>query len=147
LVELEGYNLPDDLHYSDRHLWVKKESDGTLKLGFDDMAQKLIGKVMFVRLPKLEAQVALGKDFGTVESMKWVERLKSPVTGVVKEINPQLRTTPGLVNKDPYGAGWMFKVQPSGNVEEEMSKLAHEPGLLDWLKKEIDEKVKKSKKA
>lgn len=79
--------------------------------------------------------------------MKWVERLKSPVTGVVKEINPQLRTTPGLVNKDPYGAGWMFKVQPSGNVEEEMSKLAHEPGLLDWLKKEIDEKVKKSKKA
>src|SRR5512136_1433439 len=92
LVEIEGYNLPDDLHYSDRHLWVKKEPDGMVKIGFNDMDQKLIGKIMFVRLPKPEAQVALGKDFGTVESMKWVERLKSPITGVVKEINTQLRT-------------------------------------------------------
>ena len=147
LVEIEGYNLPDDLHYSDRHLWVKKEADGMVRLGFDEMAQKLIGKVMFVRLPKPEAQVALGKDFGTVESMKWVERLKSPVTGVVKEVNPQLRTTPGLLNKDPYVAGWMLKIQPSANLDEEMSKLIHQPGIEEWLKKEIEEKVKKTKKA
>jgi len=147
LVEMEGYSLPDDLYYSDRHLWVKKESDGTARLGFNDMAQKLIGKVMFVRLPKPETQVAVGKDFGTVESMKWVERLKSPLNGTVKEVNPQLRTTPGLVNKDPYASGWMMRVQPAGNIDEELSKLIHGAGLSDWLKKEIEEKVKKTKKA
>ena len=146
MVELEGYNLPDDLYYSDRHLWVKKESDGTVRIGFNDLAQKLIGKVMFVRLPKPEAQVAAGKDFGTVESMKWVERLKSPVTGTVKEVNPQLRTVPGAVNKDPYASGWMMKVQLVGSVDEELSKLIHGPSLADWLKKEIEEKVKKTKK-
>jgi glycine cleavage system H protein len=146
MVEIEGYNLPDDLYYSDRHLWVRKESDGTLTLGFNDLAQKLIGKVMFVRLPKPETAVAIGKDFGTVESMKWVERLKSPVTGTVKEVNSQLRTTPGLVNKDPYVSGWMIKVQPSASIEDELSKLVYGPGLSDWLKKEIEEKVKKGKK-
>lgn len=146
MVEIEGYNLPDDLYYSDRHLWVRKESDGTLTLGFNDLAQKLIGKVMFVRLPKPETAVAVAKDFGTVESMKWVERLKSPVTGTVKEVNSQLRTTPGLVNKDPYVSGWMIKVQPSASIEDELSKLVYGPGLSDWLKKEIEEKVKKGKK-
>jgi len=146
LVEIEGYNMPEDLYYSDRHLWVKKESDGTLTVGFDDMAQKLIGKVMFVRLPKPETQVALGKDFGTVESMKWVERLKSPVTGTVKEVNPQLRTMPGLVNKDSYSSGWIMKIRPTGNVDEELSKLVHGATLTDWLKKEIEEKARKAQK-
>lgn len=100
---------------------------------------------MFVRLPKPETPVVVsGKDFGAVESMKWVERLKSPLTGSVKEVNAQLRN--GLVNKNPYGSGWMIKIQPAGNVDTELSKLIHGKALLDCLKKEIDEEVKKSKK-
>jgi glycine cleavage system H protein len=69
--------------------------------------------------------------------------LKSPVTGTVKEVNPQLRTTPGLANKDPYASGWMVRIQPAENIDEELSKLAHGPGLVDRLKKEIEEKVKR----
>jgi len=144
MVEVEGYRFPDELYYTDRHLWVKKESDGTLTIGFDDMAQELIGKIMFVRLPREGVLLTQGKDFGTVESMKWVERLKSPVAGTVKSVNAQLRAKPRLVSEDPYGA-WFVKVEPTGNVDEALSKLFHGPSLEDWVKKEIEEKVKKGK--
>lgn len=144
MVEVEGYRFPDDLHYTNGHLWLKKELDGTLTIGFDDLAQKLIGKIMFLRLPREGVELTQGKDFGTVESIKWVERLKSPVTGIVKAVNAQLRAKPSLVSGDPYGA-WFVKVEPKGNVDEELSKLFHGPSLADWVKKEIEEKTKKAK--
>jgi glycine cleavage system H protein len=143
MVEVEGYVFPEDLYHTDRHLWVRKEADGTLTIGFNDLAQKLIGKIMFIRLPKVGAPLTPGKDFGTVESMKWVERLKSPVTGIVKDVNAQLRTKPALVHQDPYGAGWLMKIQPTGDVDAELSKLAHGSALLEWAKKEVEEKAKK----
>lgn len=142
MVEIEGYSLRDDLAYSDRLLWVKKESDGAVSLGFSDMAQKLMGKVMFLRLPKPGTKVTLDKDFGTAESMKWVERLKSPISGVVKENNVSLRTNPKLVNQDPYNA-WLIKISPTENLESEFSKLAQGEQLENFLKEQIKDKVKK----
>jgi glycine cleavage system H protein len=142
MVELEGYSLRDDLAYSDRLLWVKKESDGTVSVGFSDMAQKLMGKIMFVRLPKPGTEVAVDKDFGTAESMKWVERLKSPISGVVKESNTVLRTKPKIVNEDPYGA-WLIKITPTEKLESEMSQLAQGENLENFLKEQIKDKVKK----
>ncbi|MEM2904172.1 MAG: glycine cleavage system protein H [Candidatus Bathyarchaeia archaeon] len=146
MVELEGYNLPDSLYYTDRHLWIRKDPDGTVRIGFDDMGQKLLGKIMFIRLPKEGSLITSEKAFGTVESAKWVERLKAPVTGVVKEVNPALRTKPGLVNQDPYGEGWFIKVQPTGNLDEELANTVHGPAIAEWLKREIEERVKKGKK-
>jgi len=142
MVEVEGYSLRDGLAYSDRLLWVKKEPDGTVSVGFSDMAQKLMGKVMFVRQPKPGAEVTVGKDFGTIESMKWVERLKSPISGTIKECNTTLRTNPKLINEDPYNA-WIVKIMPSTNLEAEMSKLAQGELLENFLREQIKEKVKK----
>ena len=144
MVEFEGYRFPDELYYTDRHLWLKKEPDETLAIGFDNIASKTIGKIMFIRLPREGAQMTQGKDFGTVESVKWVERLKSPVNGTVKAVNVQLKTKPRLVSEDPYGA-WFVKVEPTGNVDEELSKLFHGPSLENWVRKEIDDKVRKTK--
>jgi len=145
LVEIEGYKLPDELYYTDRHIWVKMEADGTAKIGFNDLAQKLIGKVMFVRLPKEGMVLEQGKDFGTVESMKWVERLKAPLSGTVKEVNKDLRMKPKLANDDPYGAGWFLSIQPSNTAE--LNNLIHGDAIGPFLQKEIEEKVKKAKKA
>lgn len=142
MVEIEGYSLRDDLAYSDRLLWIKKESDGTVSVGFSDMAQKLMGKIMFVRLPKPGTEVVVDKDFGTAESMKWVERLKSPISGVIKESNTVLRTKPKMVNEDPYGA-WLIKVTPTEKIKSEMSKLAQGENLENFLKEQIKDKVKK----
>ncbi len=142
MVEIEGYSLRDDLAYTDRLLWVKKEDDGTVSLGFSDMAQKLMGKIMFIRLPKPGTEVAVDKDFGTTESMKWVERLKSPISGVVKENNTTLRTNPKMINEDPYNA-WFIKITPTENLDAEISKLAQGDRLENFLKEQIKEKVKK----
>lgn len=141
MMKYKEYDFPDDLYYTDRHLWVKKESDGTITIGFNDLAQKLIGKVMFVRLPKKGAVLEAGKEFGTVESVKWVERLKAPVSGVVKDVNASLRTNPKLVNQEPYNA-WFIKVEPTEKLEEELSKLIHGEKLAEWIKKEVEEKTK-----
>lgn len=146
MVELEGFNLPDSLYYTDRHLWIRREPDGILTVGFDDMGQKLLGKIMFVRLPREGTPVTPERAFGTVESAKWVERLKVPVTGVVKEVNLALRTRPGLVNQDPYGEGWFIKVQATGSLEQELANTIHGEAIPEWLKREIEERVKKGKK-
>ncbi|MBS7655623.1 glycine cleavage system protein H [Candidatus Bathyarchaeota archaeon] len=141
-MKYKEYDFPDDLYYTDRHLWVKKESDGSIAIGFNDLAQKLIGKVMFLRLPKKGAVLEAGKEFGTVESVKWVERLKAPISGVVKDVNASLRVNPKLVNQEPYNA-WFIKVEPTEKLEEELSQLIHGEKLADWVKKEIEEKTKK----
>lgn len=140
-MKYKEYEFPEDLYYTDRHLWVRKESDGTVSVGFDDLAQKLIGRVMFLRLPKKGTVLEAGKEFGTVESVKWIERLKSPISGTVKEVNMALRTNPKLVNQDPYGS-WFVKVEPTGKLEEELSQLIHGDKLEEWVKKEVEEKTK-----
>ena len=144
MVEIEGYNLPDDLYYTDRNLWVKMEADGTAKIGFNDLAQKLIGKIMFVRLPKEGTVLEQGKDFGTVESMKWVERLKAPLSGTVIEVNKDLRMKPKIIHDDPYGAGWFLRIKPSNTAE--LNNLIHGDAIRPFLQKEIEERVKKAKK-
>ncbi|HDI42637.1 MAG TPA: glycine cleavage system protein H, partial [Candidatus Bathyarchaeota archaeon] len=85
MVEIEGYYLPEDRYYTDRNLWLKPEPDGTIKVGFNDLAQKLIGKVAFVRLMPKGKHIDKDRFFGTVESAKWVERLKMPISGTIEE--------------------------------------------------------------
>lgn len=147
MVELEGYVLPDDLYYTDRHLWIRKEPTGIMTIGFDDMGQKLLGKIMFIRLPKDGATVTPDRAFGTVESAKWVERLKAPVTGTVKEVNQAVRTKPGIVNQDPYGEGWFMKVQVMGNTDEELARTIHGEAIANWLRTEIEERIRKGRRA
>lgn len=146
MVEVEEYRFPDELFYTGRHLWVRRDSDGDLTLSIDDLGQKLMGKVMFMRTPKVGAQLTVGKVFGTCESMKWVERLTSPVTGVVTSVNNQLRVKPSTVNLDPYGSGWIITVEPSASIAQELSQLVTGAAVLDWARREIEDRVRKDKK-
>ncbi len=143
VVYVGEYRFLKELYYTDRHLWVRKELDGTLTLGVDDMGQKLAGKIRFIRLMREETSLEPKKVFGTMESMKWIERLTSPLTGIIKEANSNLGRRPTLINEDPYGAGWMIKIEPTGSVDKELSNLIHGEGLADWARKEIEEKAKK----
>ena len=101
---------PQDYRYTKDHEWVKLEGDrGTV--GITDYAQKQLGDVVFVELPDAGGAAEAGKRFGTVESVKAVSELYSPVTGALLEVNAALTQKPEIINTDPYGAGWMIVVK------------------------------------
>jgi glycine cleavage system H protein len=141
MVEIQGYSFPEDLHYTEDHIWVRKD-DNTLTVGFDDLASKLIGNILFVMLAEEGTLLSPGAVFGTVESMKWVERLKSPVSGTIKEVNHDLELDPTVVNREPYRGGWFIKVTPDGDTLGQASKLQDKQGLGDWVVKEIERRKK-----
>lgn len=146
VLEIKQYKFVIDLYYSDRHIWFRKDLDGSVTVGLDDLGQKLAGRILTVRLPAEGTSLELGKIFGTMESAKWVERLKSSVTGTVKAVNSRVRSAASLVNEDPYGEGWMIKIAPTSNLDQELSKLATGDSLRSWAVKEVEEKESLVKK-
>lgn len=105
-------NVPPDLRYSEDHEYVKRSSDGAIvQVGITDYAQGELGDVVYVELPKLGATFGRRDVFGTIEAVKAVSELYAPVAGTVTEINGALDADPALVNRDPYGAGWMIKLR------------------------------------
>jgi glycine cleavage system H protein len=116
-------SVPAELRYTAEHEWVSIEGS-TATVGITDFAARALGDVVYVSLPAEGAAVAAEEPCGEVESTKSVSDLYSPVDGAVTEINGDLDDDPGLVNSDPYGAGWMFRVQLSGGSDAPL------PGLL-----------------
>lgn len=100
--------VPEDLRYTDQHEWVRLEGD-IVTVGITDYAQDQLGDIVFVELPAIGTAVESMGVFGTVEAVKTVSDLYSPMTGDVTEINRELEAHPEYVNTDPYGAGWMIK--------------------------------------
>ncbi|HHJ52540.1 MAG TPA: glycine cleavage system protein GcvH [Caldithrix abyssi] len=115
-------NIPTELRYTSDHEWAKNEG-GVAIVGITDYAQSELGDVVFVELPEVGSQVEKGASFGTIEAVKAVADLFSPVSGEVVEVNSLLEDAPETVNKDPYGDGWMVKIK--------MSDPAEFDGLMD----------------
>lgn len=108
-------NVPDDLLYTAEHEYVARTSDpNVVRVGITDYAQGELGDVIFVDLPKPGAHLTSHQTFGTIEAVKAVSELFSPVAGEVGEINTALESDAALVNRDPYGDGWMVKLKISG---------------------------------
>lgn len=99
---------PADFKYTKEHEWIKVEGN-TGTIGITDYAQNSLGDIVFVELPKVGAEITLGKTFGTVESVKAVSDLYAPVSGTVAEVNQDLATAPEKVNSEPHSA-WMLKI-------------------------------------
>jgi glycine cleavage system H protein len=109
-------NVPEDLHYSKDHEWVRVEGDLAV-VGISDYAQNSLGDVVYVELPKVGEEFAANESFGSVESVKAVSEMFSPVSGKVAEVNETLNDEPEKVNGDSYGEGWMIKVRMSSPLE------------------------------
>ena len=104
-------NVPADLLYTKEHEYLRRNADGTVTVGITDYAQGELGDVVYVDLPKLGTKFTRMDVFGTIEAVKAVSELFSPVSGEVVEINEALEKDPALINKDPYGEGWMIKLR------------------------------------
>lgn len=102
-------NVPESLRYSLSHEWVMLNGD-VVRVGITDVAQDALGDVVHVRLPELGSTVVVSGLMGEVESTKSVSEIYSPVAGVVARVNDRLRETPGLINSDPYGEGWVCEL-------------------------------------
>ena len=104
-------NIPADLRYTEEHEYVRTEAGGVVIIGITDYAQGELGDVVYVDLPDVGTSLARMDVFGTIEAVKAVSELFSPLAGEVIEINDALDRDPSLVNKDPYDDGWMIKMQ------------------------------------
>lgn len=113
-------NVPAELKYSEEHEWAKVEGN-RMTIGITDFAQSELGDIVFVELPRVGDSVEFGEPFGSVESVKTVSELYSPVTGKVVEVNGGLEDSPENVNKSPYGDGWMIVVEMADM--DELNKL------------------------
>lgn len=140
-MEIQGYNMPEDLYYHGEDAWAKVESDGTVRVGMDDFYQKQAGDTTYVDLPFEGDSVSQGETCGKIQSSKWVGKLVSPISGEIVEVNSELESDCRLINKDPYGSGWIMRIKPS-KLDEELKNLAHG---ADALKKFIDEHLAKVK--
>ena len=102
--------IPNDLRYTEEHEWARVEAK-VATIGITHHAQEALGDIVFVDLPEVGRQIKKGEAIGAVESVKAVSDLFSPLSGKVSAVNGDLTNTPDAVNKDPYGAGWMVKIE------------------------------------
>jgi glycine cleavage system H protein len=114
---------PDNFRYTKEHEWVRMDGDSAT-IGITDHAQQELGDIVYVDLPKPGAHVEQGKTMGTVESVKAVSEIYSPVTGEIVETNPILTDAPEKVNEDPHGEAWLVKVRLSGTPPAELMTAA-----------------------
>lgn len=112
-------DIPENLKYTKDHEWIAETDDGTAIVGITDHAQEALGDLVFVELPEMHRDVASGDVCAVVESVKAASDVYSPVAGNVAEVNVALDDAPELVNEDPYGEGWLFRLTPSSPAELE----------------------------
>ena len=111
-------NIPSDLRYTKSHEWLRRAPDGAVEIGISDHAQSALGDLVFVEVPEAGRAVRAGETCAVVESVKAASDVYSPVSGKVIAGNVALASQPELLNQDPYGAGWLFRVQMNAPADE-----------------------------
>jgi glycine cleavage system H protein len=127
--------FPEDLHYSKSHEWVRIDGD-IATVGITEHAQKELGEIVYLELPEVGHMFDSGQEFGTVESVKAVSELFTPVAGEVTEVNKQAVEDPAAVNEDSYGDGWLVKLKLS---TDDVSDLMDSAGYEKYVKEESEE--------
>ena len=129
----DEYKVEDGLYYTKEHEWVKKESDSLVVVGIDDYAQNALHEVVYVELPEMDAEVSQFEAVGAVESVKAVSDFYCPVSGKVVEVNEDLLDAPEQINNEPYGAGWIAKLEPA-NLDADLGNLMDAAAYTEFLK-------------
>jgi glycine cleavage system H protein len=135
-MEIQGYNMPDDLQYEENHYWVRVEGD-LLVMGMDDFAQQMAGDIVYIQLPFEGKKLKKGKKFAKVESGKWLGKVYAPVNGELVESNEELETNTAIINSDCYGAGWMYKIKPD-DMSEVDGLISGVAAIEKWLLADIE---------
>ena len=134
----DSYLVPDDFYYTKEHEWVRLEGD-KCRIGVTDYAQNSLHEIVYVDLPKVGAKVTQMQSLGTVESVKAVADVYSPIAGQVLEVNNDLSDAPELVNKSPYEKGWITIIRPD-DLKKDLTSLMKPEAYRDLLKKITDRK-------
>ncbi len=129
----DEYKIEEGVYYTKEHEWAKKNDDGTVSVGVDDYAQAQLHEIVYVELPEMGAEMAQAEALGAVESVKAVSDMYSPVGGKVVAINEELLDSPDKINTDPYGEGWIAKLEPS-NLEGDLANLMDAAAYTEYLK-------------
>lgn len=110
--------LPGDLLYTREHEWLRREDDGSVTVGITDHAQAALGDLVYVELPEVGQEVEAGGDMAVVESVKAASDVYAPIDGSVIAVNEDLADDPEKINTDPYGEGWIVRMQPAEDIDE-----------------------------
>jgi glycine cleavage system H protein len=123
-------DIPSELKFTRSHEWLKQLPDGIAEIGISDHAQHALGDLVFVELPEIGRSLSAGENCAVVESVKAASDIYSPVAGTVVAVNDQLRHTPELINRDPYGGGWLLRLRPQEPGSQSSLMSASEYGAL-----------------
>ena len=110
--------MPGDLQYTKEHEWLRREDDGTVTIGITDHAQSALGDLVYVELPDVGQELDLDGEMAVVESVKAASDVYAPISGTVTAVNEELADDPEKINADPYGDGWIVKMQPAADADE-----------------------------
>ncbi len=128
---------PAELSYTEHHVWVRLEDDETVVIGLTDYLQSRLGEVVFVELPDVGIRLNAGDEVGVAESVKTTTDIYAPISGVILAVNEDLEESPSLLNSDPYGDGWLFKMKPSDL--EELEELLDAESYVECVAEEEQE--------
>ncbi len=136
MANIEGYDLPDDLYYHEEDTWVKIEDD-KVRIGMSDFFQQAAGDIVYVDLPFEGDEIKQGEPFGKAQSSKWIGKLIAPLSGTIEEVNYELDSDSTIINKDPYGKGWVAVITPSDLDGEKESLIHGNEAITAWIKRQI----------
>ena len=125
--------IPAELKYVSSHEWIRDEGDGVVTVGITEHAQELLGDVVFVEVPDVDSDVDAEDEIAVVESVKAASDIYAPLAGTITEVNEELEDSPELINSDPYGDGWMFKMKlaDAGDLDGLLSAEAYAEEIAD----------------
>jgi glycine cleavage system H protein len=127
-------DLPKELYYTQTHEWLRMEDDGSVVVGITDHAQSQLGELVFVDVPDVGILVHAADEVAVVESVKAASDVYSPITGKIIAVNEDLEESPGLVNSDPYGDGWLFRIEIQD--PDEFNELLDAEGYSAYLEED-----------
>jgi len=140
MVKLFDYDFPEDRLYDKEHIWLKEEG-GLLRIGVTDFFQKMANDIVFIEIPATGRVLEIGKPFSSLESGKWVGRVKCTVSGAVVNANTELNDFPYLLNESPYDEGWIVDIEPAGQDYKaglfDLNDPAQKKEYEDFLEAEI----------
>jgi len=138
MVKVDGYEVPEGLYYSKDFAWIKIEGD-KVRMGITDYAQKSLREIVYAELPAVGSAVKQGEPYGTVESVKAVSDLIAAVSGMIEEVNEEVKSKPETLNEDPYMKGWVVVVKPA-NLQAELPNLMDFNAAVEWHKAQAQAK-------